>query len=118
LTPSAALFGRHGAALFDRRLSLADFVPQPALAGVLLCTAWRIIDPPRLWDCLRSSRADAAVVLAILCDAVFIRVEIAVLVGIASSLVCRGLVSGSISPRAVFKEPLHPDTLLRISLVK
>jgi SulP family sulfate permease len=72
---------------------LADFVPRPALAGVLLCTAWRIIDLRRLWDCLRSSRADAAVVLATLSATVFIRVEVAVLVGIASSWLCRGLVS-------------------------
>ena len=71
---------------------LADFVPQPALAGVLLCTAWRIIDPRRLWECLRSSRDEAAVVLATACAAVLIRVEVAVLVGIASSLLCRGLV--------------------------
>jgi SulP family sulfate permease len=72
---------------------LADFVPRPALAGVLLCTAWRIIDPPRLWDCLRSSRAGAAAALATAGAAVFIRVEVAVLVGIASSLLCRGLAS-------------------------
>jgi hypothetical protein len=71
---------------------LADFAPQPALAGVLLCTAWRIVDPRRLWDCLRWSRADAAVILTTVCAAVFIRIDVAVLVGIVSSLQCRGLV--------------------------
>ena len=71
---------------------LADGMPPPGLAGVLLWTAWRIIDLWRLGDCLRSSRA-AAAVLATLCAAVFLRIEVAVLVGVASSLLCRGLVS-------------------------
>jgi SulP family sulfate permease len=70
---------------------LAGFVPLPALAGVLLWTAWRIIDLRRLWGCLRSSRADAAIALSTAFAAVFIRVELAVLAGIASSLLCRAL---------------------------
>src|SRR5262249_26223961 len=37
---------------------LANFVPQPALAGVLLWSAWRIVDPCRLRHRLGSSRSD------------------------------------------------------------
>jgi SulP family sulfate permease len=70
---------------------LAGFVPQPALAGVLLWTAWRLVDPRRLWDCLRSSRSDAAVALSTAFTAVLIRVEFAFLVGVASSLLFRAL---------------------------
>jgi SulP family sulfate permease len=70
---------------------LAHFVPQAALAGVLLWTAWRIIDLRRLWDCLRSSRAAAVIALATAFAAVVIGVEVAVLIGIGSSLLCRGL---------------------------
>jgi SulP family sulfate permease len=70
---------------------LACFVPQPALAGVLLYMAWCLVAPRRLWERLRSSRADAAVILATAFTAAFVRVEFAVLVGIASSGLCRAL---------------------------
>jgi SulP family sulfate permease len=69
---------------------LARFVPQPALAGTLLCLAWRIVAPRRLWASLRSSRADAAIALPTAL-AVFVRVELAVLVGVASALLCRAI---------------------------
>jgi SulP family sulfate permease len=69
---------------------LARFVPPPALAGVLLCLAWRIAGPRRLWGLLRSSRSDAAVALST-AFAVFVRVEFAVPVGIAVSLLCRAV---------------------------
>jgi SulP family sulfate permease len=68
---------------------LTRLVPGPALAGVLLWTAWNIVDRRRLWDCLRGSRSDAAVVLATACTAVFISIELAVFVGVVLSLVCR-----------------------------
>jgi SulP family sulfate permease len=64
---------------------LAHFVPQPALAGALVCLAWRIVGPRQLWGCLRSSRSDAAVALST-AFAVFVRVELAVPVGIGASL--------------------------------
>src|SRR5262249_18254787 len=69
----------------------ASFVPQPALAGILLWTAWCIVAPRQLWDCLRSSRSDAAIVLATAFAAAFVGIEFAVLAGVASSLLCRGL---------------------------
>jgi SulP family sulfate permease len=70
---------------------LARFVPQPTLAGVLLWTAWCIIDPRRLWDCLRSSRINAAVALTTTLATVLVRIDFAVLAGISLSLLLRGL---------------------------
>jgi SulP family sulfate permease len=70
---------------------LVGQVPPPALAGVLLWTAWFLVDPRRLWGRLRSSRADAAVVLSTVLVAVFAGIEFAVLAGIAASFLCRGL---------------------------
>ena len=69
----------------------ARFVPRPALAGVLLWMAWRIVGPRRLWDCLRSSRAGAAVALSGAFAAVAVGIEFAIFVGVGASLLCRGL---------------------------
>jgi SulP family sulfate permease len=85
---------------------LARFVPQPALAGILLWTAWRIIDPRRLWACLWSSRADAAITLATAFAAVLLRVELAVLVGIATAVLFRALRIARTNRPVAFRNPV------------
>jgi SulP family sulfate permease len=70
---------------------LAHFVPQSALAGVLLWTAWRVVDPRRVWGCLRASRSAAVIILSTAFAAVFAGIEFAVLAGIVAFLLCRGL---------------------------
>jgi SulP family sulfate permease len=70
---------------------LADFVPPPALSGVMLWVAWRIVDPRRLWDRRGKSRSDAVITLSTAFAAVFIGVELAVPVGLLTSLVCGAL---------------------------
>jgi SulP family sulfate permease len=60
---------------------LARYVPQPALAGVLMWTAWRIVDRPRLIFCLRATRFDAGLAIATAMSAVFISIEFSILIG-------------------------------------
>ncbi len=60
---------------------LASYVPQPVLAGVLLWTAWRIVDRPRLRYCLRATRFDAGLALATAAAAIFISIEFSILIG-------------------------------------
>jgi SulP family sulfate permease len=65
----------------------ARFIPRPALAGILLVTAAGLIDRQRLRYALRASRYDAGLVLATALAAVFISVELSILIGVALSIV-------------------------------
>jgi SulP family sulfate permease len=61
---------------------LAEFVPQAALAGILMWTAYRIVDRKRLRYCLRATRFDRSLVLATAGAAVFVSVEFSILIGV------------------------------------
>jgi SulP family sulfate permease len=60
---------------------LGDYVPKAALAGLLLVTAWRLVDKPRLQYCLRATRFDAAIALSTAAAAIFISIEFSILIG-------------------------------------
>jgi len=66
---------------------LARFIPKPALAGLLLVTAARLVDWKRLSYAMRASRYDAGLVLITAFAAVFISVEFSILIGVALSIV-------------------------------
>ncbi len=66
---------------------LAHFIPKPALAGILLVTAAGLIDWQRLRYALRASRYDAWLVLVTGLAAVFVSVELSILIGVALSIV-------------------------------
>jgi SulP family sulfate permease len=57
------------------------FVPKPALAGILLVTAWRLVDRRRLLYCLRATRYDAGLALSTAFAAVFLSVEFSIVIG-------------------------------------
>jgi sulfate permease, SulP family len=61
---------------------LARYIPQPALAGVILWTAWRIVDRQRFLYCLRATRFDAGLALATAAAAVFLSIEFSILIGV------------------------------------
>jgi SulP family sulfate permease len=60
---------------------LAAYIPTSAIAGMLIITAWRLVDKPRTRFALRASRFDAGLVGATAFAAVFLSVEFAIIVG-------------------------------------
>jgi sulfate permease, SulP family len=65
----------------------ARFIPKAALAGILLVTAAGLIDWQRLRHALRASRFDAGLVTVTALAAVFVSVELSILIGVALSIV-------------------------------
>ncbi len=61
---------------------LARFVPRAALAGVLMWTAYRIVDRKRFWYCLRATRFDRSLLLATAAAAVLVSIEFSILIGV------------------------------------
>ncbi|HWG42276.1 MAG TPA: SulP family inorganic anion transporter [Gemmataceae bacterium] len=64
---------------------LARYVPKPALAAILVVTGYRLIDRSRLAYCLRATRYDAVIALSTAFSAMFISVELSILIGICVS---------------------------------
>ncbi len=65
---------------------LMRYVPKAALAGLLMITAWRLVDWKRLRAALGASRYDAGLVLITAFAAVFISVEFSILIGVGISI--------------------------------
>jgi SulP family sulfate permease len=70
-------------ALFGR---LARFIPNAALAGILLVTAAGLIDRRRIAHAVQASRFDALLVLTTAASAVLIGVEFSILIGVGLSI--------------------------------
>ena len=64
---------------------LARHVPKPALAALLIVTGYRLIDRSRLFYCLRATRYDAVIALTTALAAMFISVELSILIGVCVS---------------------------------
>ncbi len=61
----------------------AGYLPLAALAGVLAVVAWNMAEKVEIWHCLRTSRADAVVLLATLLLVVFRDLTEGIVVGFA-----------------------------------
>src|SRR5262249_19391951 len=66
---------------------LARYIPRAALAGILIVTAWSVVDRKRLLFHLRATRFDAGIVAATALAAVVVSVEFCILVGVFLSFV-------------------------------
>jgi SulP family sulfate permease len=60
----------------------ARFVPRAALAGILMVSAWKMVDWRSLFFHVRATRFDAVIVCATALAAVFISIEFCVLIGV------------------------------------
>jgi len=65
----------------------AYYIPRASLAGILILSAWRLVDWPQLAYYLRTTRFDALIVICTAVSAVAVSVEFCVLIGVFMSFV-------------------------------
>jgi sulfate permease, SulP family len=65
----------------------AYYIPKAGLAGILMLSAWRLVDRHQLFYYLRTTRFDAWIVLLTATSAVAVSVEFCVLIGVFLSFV-------------------------------
>lgn len=82
---------------------LVSLTPLPAMAGIILYVAWKLIDRKEIRHILRSSRADSAVVVATVLAGLFVRLEFAIYVGVILSLLI--FLSNSARPKLAISSP-------------
>ena len=88
VTPMAAVFsGVLLAAIVLAFAPLVAWLPLPAVAGVLCLAGWSLIDVKRIHATLRVSPPEGGVLLLTLVATLLMRLEVAVLIGVAASLV-------------------------------
>jgi SulP family sulfate permease len=63
------------------------YIPKAALAGLLMVSAWRIVNRKELGYYLRATRFDAGIVIATALSAVLLSVEFCILIGVFLSFV-------------------------------
>jgi len=66
---------------------LARYVPRAALGGILMITAFRLVDRHRLYYNLRATRFDRGIVIVTALSGVFISIEFCILIGTFLSFV-------------------------------
>jgi SulP family sulfate permease len=95
---------------------LARYVPRAALAGLLLVSAWRLVDRRQLAYHLRATRFDAGIVLATALSAVAVSVEFCILIGVFLSFLLYvpraarvHLTELTVTPERVLREKVPGD---------
>ncbi len=67
--------------------NLIGYIPYAALAGILIVSAYRLVDRKQLLYHLRATRFDAGIVLVTAFSAVFISIEFCILIGVILSFI-------------------------------
>jgi sulfate permease, SulP family len=88
----------------------ARFIPRAALAGILMVSAWRMIDWAALRYHLQATRFDRVIVLVTALSAVVISIEFCVLIGVFLSFL---LTVGRAGRLQVTEFHVAPDRLVR-----
>lgn len=94
----------------------ARYIPSAALAGILMVSAWRLIDCKQLLFHLRTTRFDAGIVGATALSAVLVSVEFCILIGVFLSFILfvpraarLHLTELTLTPERVVRERLPAD---------
>jgi SulP family sulfate permease len=95
----------------------AYFIPRSGLAGILMLSAWRLVDRQQLVYYLRTTRIDMWIVVLTAISAVAVSVEFCVLIGVFLSFVLYipqaarvRLTELVLTPERVIREQLASDT--------
>jgi len=95
---------------------LARYIPRAALAGILIVSAWRMVDRHRLLYHWRATRFDKGIVLATAFSAIAISVEFCILIGVLMSFVLYvrraaqlHMVEMTVTPERVLRERVAAD---------
>jgi SulP family sulfate permease len=95
---------------------LAQYIPRSALSGLLMLTAWRMVDRRQLRYHLRATRFDAIIVIATALSAVCISVEFCILIGVFMSFVLYvpraagvHLTEFTLTPQGIVRERVPTD---------
>jgi SulP family sulfate permease len=95
----------------------AHYIPKASLAGILILSAWKLVDRDQLRYYVRTTRFDAAIVLLTAVAAVAISIEFCVLIGVFLSFVLYVPRAGRVhmnelvlAPEGVIRERVATDT--------
>ncbi len=94
----------------------AYYIPRAGLAGILMISAWRLVDRHQLVYHVRTTRSDAWIVVLTAASAVVVSVEFCVLIGIFLSFVFYvpraariHITELTVAPERVIRERVHSD---------
>ena len=86
VTPLAAILSSLFLALALLVFSdLIQFIPVPAMAGVILYVAWRLVDVAEVKRVLRTSRPESVILFATLAAGLIVELDFAIYVGVIAS---------------------------------
>jgi SulP family sulfate permease len=109
-TPLAAVFAAGAlAGIVFGFAPLAAYIPLATVAGSLVLVAWGLVDLGRIRTVIRAGRREAAVVAVTFLATIFLRIEFAVLAGVALSLIQYLARTSRPTMRSLVPDPRHTE---------